>query len=265
MVVKTRCIITCLALLGSAPGYASDLPSAAAETVEVGALPGEARWSFTTAPYLWAASIGGSVAAFGTPVVDVDASFSDLVENLDFGAMFVNELRYEQYGLFTDFIYVKVSGSQGTPHGVFADTVSVDMQTLIFTAAAEYRVVDQPDASLDVMAGARTWSVDADLSFAGGLHGGESYSDGDTWVDAIAGVKGRINMTPEVYLSGWAMAGGGSSEFMWDVWGGLGYAFNERSSMIIGYRGTGVDYSNDEGFVFDVIQHGPVLGAVFQF
>ena len=32
----------------------------------------------------------------------------------------------------------------------------------------------------------------------------------------------------------------------------------------LGYRALGVDYEND-GFVYDVVQHGPVLGMVFRF
>jgi hypothetical protein len=34
--------------------------------------------------------------------------------------------------------------------------------------------------------------------------------------------------------------------------------------MTVGYRGLGVDYS-DDGYVLDITQHGPILGAMFQF
>lgn len=39
----------------------------------------------------------------------------------------------------------------------------------------------------------------------------------ELWVDALGGLKGRVNITPEIYLSGWAMAGGGSSDFMTSI------------------------------------------------
>jgi hypothetical protein len=249
-----RCLLGAAALLAGA-GAAS-----AADEVVQEQPPVSDDWTFTTAAYLWAAGIDGTVGQFGLPPVEVDASFSDILDHLDFGAMFVSELRKDQYGLFTDFIYIKLSGSRGTPLGIVADSVSVDVQSLTFTGAGEYRIVDQPDASLDLMAGARVWSVDTDVSV-----GGATVSDGDTWVDALAGVKGRVNLTPEIYLSGWAMAGGGSSDFMWDLWGGVGYEFNDRFSAVLGYRGLGVDYSNDDGFLYDVVQHGPIIGAVFRF
>ena len=46
--------------------------------------------------------------------------------------------------------------------------------------------------------------------------------------------------------------------------GGGGYQFTDSFSAVIGYRAAGVDYEND-GFVYDVVQHGPILGAVFRF
>jgi hypothetical protein len=57
---------------------------------------------------------------------------------------------------------------------------------------------------------------------------------------------------------------GVNSDFTWDVMGALGYEVTDSISMIGGYRALGVDYA-DGDFVFDVVQHGPILGAVFRF
>ena len=35
-------------------------------------------------------------------------------------------------------------------------------------------------------------------------------------------------------------------------------------SAVVGYRAAGVDYEND-GFVYDTVQQGPIIGAVFRF
>ena len=66
----------------------------------------------------------------------------------------------------------------------------------MFTAAGEYRLIDRPGATLEVMAGARIWSVETELSLGVGSLGRVSAGDGDTWVDAMAGLKGRFDMTP---------------------------------------------------------------------
>jgi len=51
----------------------------------------------------------------------------------------------------------------------------------------------------------------------------------------------------------------------WDVAAGLGYRFNDRISSVLGYRVLGVNYRNDHGFVFDVVQHGPILKLSVRF
>ena len=78
-------------------------------------------------------------------------------------------------------------------------------------------------------------------------------------------MKGRCPINPQFYLTSWALIGGGaSSDLVWDVMGGVGYQFTDSFSAVIGYRAAGVDYAND-GFVYDVVQQGPILGAVFRF
>ena len=47
-------------------------------------------------------------------------------------------------------------------------------------------------------------------------------SDSDTWVDALGGVRGVFNITPKLYLTGWALVGAGGADIDWDVAGGLG-------------------------------------------
>jgi opacity protein-like surface antigen len=131
--------------------------------------------------------------------------------------------------------------------------------------AAEYRLIEAEGGFLDALAGARVWSVDAEIDFSG-LAINATGSDSETWVDPIVGIKGRLNLSPDFFFTSWGMIGGFgvSSDFMWDVMGGLGYEASDSISLVLGYRGRGIDYEND-GFVFDVALHGPILGAVFRF
>lgn len=228
------------------------------------ATPIEHPWTLTVVPYFWAAGLNGDMGVGGLPPVGVDASFSDIIDHLDFALAGITELRKGRFGLFSDLLYVDLGGEPATPHGILADSVSLDAKTLIFTAAAEYRLVDAPTGNLDVMIGARVWSVQNGLTFNGGPLNGISRSDTETWVDALAGVKGRIILTPKIFLTGWGMLGGGSSEFMWDVWGAAGYQFTDQFSMTLGWRALGDDYKND-GFVFDVTQQGPMFTAAYTF
>jgi hypothetical protein len=58
--------------------------------------------------------------------------------------------------------------------------------------------------------------------------------------------------------------GGGGADVDWDVALGLGYKFNDTISAVAGYRALGVNYEND-GFVFDVVQQGPIVGVAIHF
>ena len=83
------------------------------------------------------------------------------------------------------------------------------------------------------------------MNAANGPLGGHDFSEGGTWVDALAG--------------------GGSSDWMWDLWGGVGCQVTDQFSALVGYCGTGVRYDNGDGFLFDVVEQGPVVGAVYRF
>ncbi|WP_223216447.1 hypothetical protein [Rhizobium mesosinicum] len=224
----------------------------------------ESGWTFTFAPYFWAAGLSGDVAQFGLPTVDVDMSFSDIFEHLDFGAMAIGEARYDRYSIFGDIIYTKISGSAGTPRGIVASEVEVSTETFAGLLGVGYSIIDDNTSRLDVVGAARVWSVDTDISFSGGVLDGVTRSDGATWVDAMAGFRGNYSITPEIYLTGWGLIGAGQADLDWDVAAAIGYRFNDTVSAVVGYRALGVDFS-DDGFVFDVVQQGPILGLVMHF
>ena len=224
----------------------------------------EQGWTFAVAPYFWAAGMSGDIAQFGPPTVDVDTSFSDILKNLDFAAMAIAEARYDRYSIFGDLMYVKLSAGSATPRGIVADSVDVTSETFSGLIGAGYSILQSDAGQLDIVGGARVWSVNTDIDFHGGFLDGRSPSDGATWVDGLAGVRGNYSLTPKVYLTGWGMVGAGGAKVDWDVAGGLGYRFNDRFSAVAGYRALGVNYNND-GFIFDVVQQGPIMGLVMRF
>jgi hypothetical protein len=57
-------------------------------------------WSFTVAPYFWAAGIEGDVGV-GDRQAEIDVDFSEIRENLKFGAMMLAEARKDRYGIFS--------------------------------------------------------------------------------------------------------------------------------------------------------------------
>lgn len=237
--------------------YSPMTPQAQQTTTEDG-------WTFSFAPYFWAAGLHGEVGQLGLPTVDVDASFSDILDHLDFGAMAMGEARNGPYSIFGDVMYSKISGQAGTPRGILATDVELKSETFAGLLGVGYSLLENNGARLEVVGGLRVWSVESQLSFSGGVLDGRSRSDEETWVDGLAGFRGTYSLTPEIYLTGWGFIGAGGANLDWDVAAAIGYRFSDTISATAGYRALGVDYSND-GFVFDAVQQGPVLGLVVRF
>lgn len=251
------------AMTASAPLMAADLETSTPPAA-VADQPLPPQWSFEVAPYFWAASLSGQVASFGASGANVDMNFAEILGDLDFSAMVAGEARYGRFSLTTELIYLKLSTDETTPLGILVSDIDLDSTTTAATALAGYSVLERPNIRLDVLAGARLWSVENTLNFNGGFFGGRSFNDSATWVDAMGGVRARFDFADRFYLTGTALAGGGSSNFGWDLMGGVGYEFSRHFSAFGGYRALGVDYQ-DGGFEFDVTIQGPILGGVIRF
>lgn len=248
-------------LLVVLPARAADVVSVMAPELNTTEKDG---WTFAFSPYFWAAGLSGDTAQFGLPSVHIDADFGDILDDLDFAAMAIGEARYGRYSIFGDIMYTKISSGSATPRGILADDVDVSSQTFAALVGAGYSILQSDRGTLDVVAGARVWYVNTDISFSGGILDGRQRSDSATWVDGLAGLRGKYSLTDRIYLTGWGLVGGGGANVDWDVAGGIGYEFNKTVSAVLGYRALGVDYSSD-GFVFDVVQQGPILGVVMHF
>ncbi|MBY3027080.1 hypothetical protein [Rhizobium leguminosarum] len=253
--------LAALGLISPSFGHAAELTPLVTDAKVSGTPDG---WQFTVAPYLWIAGISGDTAAFGLPEAHIDSSFSDVFQNLDFAVMAAAEARYDRFSIIGDVIYTKLGADANTRNGLLATSVDVTSKTFAGLLGVGYAVLDGPSGFLDVVAGARVWSVDTTIGFNGGILGGREASDGATWIDAMAGIRGNYFLTPEIYLTGWGLVGTGGADVDWDVQLGLGYKFSDTISAVAGYRALGVDY-NDDGFVFDVVQQGPILGLAIRF
>lgn len=270
---RFRSLFAAAVLVGALQTSAS---AADIEVAEPPATPVEPtnEWRFAIAPYFWAAGLSGDVGVFGRQPVHVDMSFSDIFDNLRFGGMTVAEAHNGTWGIFGDFIYVKVKADESITRSIrgvpVALAASVETSTFTGTLLGEYRAYSTESVSLDLMAGARIWSVDneinASLTVDGPPLAAFSGSDGSTWVDPMIGAKARFNTGTPWFFNGWGMIGGfgAGSDLTWDVMAGVGYEWNNRVSSLIGYRALGVDYEN-EGFVYDTVEQGPFMGLAITF
>ncbi|MDW3225360.1 MAG: hypothetical protein R8G34_21145 [Paracoccaceae bacterium] len=223
-------------------------------------------WNYRITPYLWGAGQTGVVQyGSGLPPVDVDLSFSDILENLDLAGMIILNANKGRYGLTFDYQYVNLN-SEGVTPGTNFGSAEVDSISSIGTILGEYRVRDSQKTTLWAGGGLRYWNVSTDLNLSAGTQPATSASSGDNWFDPVLGLRGRTNITDRWFATGWAYAGGfgAGSDAMVDVLGGVGYEFTDAVSGVFGYRYLSVD-RDEPDFLYDVEQQGFMAGVSFNF
>ena len=223
-------------------------------------------WEFQISPYAWFVSLDGKAATIrGLPSVDVDANFSDVWDNKNFGALTVLEARRDRFGLKADLIYLDLEASKGTPGPLFSGT-DAEFKTFVSTVSGTYRPFVEGRTWLDVLAGARIWVTDTEITLNSNVLPNLSADEKETWVDPIVGTRGTYDLGSGFSLSGYGDIGGFgvSSDLTYQIYGGVGYRFKEWFSAELGYRVLDVDYE-DDGFVYDLTMYGPTAGFRFWF
>lgn len=233
------------------------------------------RWTYRAAPYLWSTSFDGSVSHAQLPLgFRADSNFGDAWKDLDvdkIGGMGAFEARKGRHGILVDGLYAKLSTTVQAP--LMGAQLPARLKLRAATGLVAYRYGWLEDASghLDLVAGARVWSVRTRIGYAAPVplpppipqqYSGQQKAD---WVDLQVGLKGRRAFANRTFVGGWALAGRGESDLSTDVMLLAGYAFNDRTSAVAGYRWLSSDYASSNGFSFDTTLHGPGLGLEYQF
>jgi hypothetical protein len=109
-----------------------------------------------------------------------------------------------------------------------------------FTAAIGYTVYRKAASNVDVFGGARLFGVDDYLNNQVTYPGipGQTSSVGESrlYMDAVAGVRGRIGVGGAWYLPYYADLGAGGAGFSWQENSGLGYDFGKAGAVSVTYR-----------------------------
>jgi len=241
--------------------------------------PAESAWEFQVTPYLWAISMDGNVTVKGLEA-DVDLSFHDIWDELNFGFMLAYEARKGNWGLWGDTIYANLGDTNvsGGPRGKINidPTVNVFWQGLGgYYRLGTWDLADapgkkKPSVTVDTYFGLRYTYLDLKLDFNGVFQGRvNDVSENKSWVEPLLGVRTIWDLS-ERWTATLAGDIGGvafGSDFAWDAFGLIGYRFNlfgdKNARFLAGYRALSQDYTDGNGrdkFKWDVTLHGPILG-----
>lgn len=214
------------------------------------------HWSFDTSLNLFLAGLSGDVTVKGQPA-KVDASFGDILENLEASAAGRVTVGYDRWFLSTEFSYLKL--------GVSVPAASLGVKQWLVEPSLGYKFCD----SFQVFAGARYNSIDANVNFTGplGLVRGGIHD----WWDPIIGtqislpiIANKLTFDGRFDVGGF----GAGSDLTWQAFPYLNWRFAKWGSAQFGYRWLGTDYSTGSGaskFKYDVVAQGPQLGLTVHF
>lgn len=237
-------------------------------------------WTVDVVPYLWLPVPQGDTTVRGhTAHLHHDLGDTlDLLFDGNFsviGGMGRVEAWKGKLLFTTNVVYLHVDAEETTTAlGVKTD---VPFEFLHTEFGAGYRLSTwslgssvRPSMSVDALAGGRYVFLESGITITG-PRGREVDVERDVdWLEPYVG--GRVLLTlAERFTFGVQGDIGGfgaGSQFTWNVEGVFLYRVARLVSLGIGYRALDVDYQRGSGttkFKFDMLIHGPLLGAVFHF
>lgn len=230
-------------------------------------VPASTGWQFSVSPYFWMAGIKGDVGAFSNlPPSSIDVGFGDIFSHLNGPTAFVaGEAWSGRFGILADVQYLMIKADATTPGPLFGSAM-LKQWNFNSTVAGAYRFVDSSTASVDALAGVRIFHIENQIDLSGGLLPPRSNSIGDTWATPVIGGRLTLPFANGFLFNAYADVGGFgiSSDWTWQVYGGMGYRFKNWLSLYAGYRYLDVRHRNG-GFLYDVSQQGPLVSVQFSF
>ena len=243
-IMKSIGLATAVAVLGTQTSFAQ-----------------ERNWDYTATIYLF---MPETVTTIGS--TESTLSFSDALDNLDFAFMGAFEANNGQWGFIADYMYMDLTFNGDTPGPVFSGTeTSVTLK--VFSGYAAYRVLENADATVDLLGGFRWFGVDSKISLVGGPGPGPapSVSADEDWIDPVIGARSRFRLSDRWFGTAAFDYGGFSSDSeTWQVLLTAGYEINEKWTVQGGYRYLDVDHDIN-GTDFNLSQSGLVLGGSYKF
>lgn len=222
----------------------------------------ESSWRHTIVVYFMGAGLDGE-SQVGPVTADIDASFSDILENLEFGAMGAYSARKGPWGFNLDAIFMGLGGDATGPVGTRFD---VDVDELVVSADVSFRFNDR----FETLAGLRYNSLD--MTVAVQTPGGATAeaSQKEEWVDPYVGARLTAPFAGQwaFVLRGDVGGFGVGSDLAWQAVARFEWRVSDSASISIGYRIYDVDYADGAGsdlFRYDVATSGPLAGMSWSF
>ncbi len=230
-------------------------------------------WHFKLAPYIWVPAQDGDITVKGNSVpvdLSVADTFDTVTDNFNLGLTLRGEVTRKEWSILADIMYLSLEVDD-VP--LESGPTSVRQDQGIFEFAAAYEVTsgsfsndsgEHAKFSFAPLAGVRIHYLSLELEPSGAAE----VSRDKGWVDAFVGFRTSVSFTDSFSVFARADVGAGGSDFTWNALAGVEYRFNSWGSLVAGYRGLDLDYSDGSGpgqFSYDMLLHGPFVGMEVRF
>ena len=227
-----------------------------------------ADWQHTVFIYGMGAGIDGD-AQIGPVEVGIDASMSDVLDALEFGAMLAYRADNGTWSFTGDATFMGLGGhdTRAAPGGgEVKGEIDVDQTTLMGTFGRRWT------DHLEFLFGLAYVDLSMDLSVqsaSGGPLDVAASRDAD-WIDPTLGLRYErpIGDDWRVVLRGDIGGFGVGSDFMYHLLAGAGWQASDAVNLFLGYRLISYDYEegqNQNYMRFDLTEQGPMLGVGISF
>lgn len=236
-------------------------------------------WNYFASAYLTSTSIDAKSTApspKGDMTVDIDASFSDLLENLDYGLSGLFIARKGKVSINLDLFFVGLSFDEKSVSVNLPPSVTPTLKAKIEMDLREhefylgYAAFDSyPD--IEVISGIRY--IDQDISVKLTTDSGQQkFNIGDNWFDPFVGLRyyGPIANKWNLYLRGDIGGFGVGSDFVWRADAGITYRFDRNWEAAFFYKALDIDYKTGTSgtssiYKWDGTESGLTLGIGYYF
>jgi hypothetical protein len=227
---------------------------------------------FSVVTYIWGSELTGTIAS-DTASADVDASFSDILDQLNLGVMVAAGGRWGRFVTLFDGMWLELESEKdgSTVHAgpITLGPGEVDAQLHQGTADLKlgYRILEPTAArpiSVDLLAGGRYWHVRSEIDIDLSPLPGRDFDDTTRWLDGVVGARVAFELARGWQfvvmgdVGGWDI--GSASHNTWQVMGLLGVDLSEKWGLRAGYRALSVERD-----LADLEFRGPIIGALYRF
>lgn len=230
--------------------------------ISISATKAQTDWEFDASVFMWFAGIDGTIG-IANAEEQVDASPSDILENLEFAFPVHFEMRNPDVSLIADVMYLGVGQDVDiqvtTPHNTITNTGEMDLDQWVVEGAFGYRISQK----FEVLASLRYYDIKVGM-----IINDTTTSNNENWYDGYIGARYITDFAKDWYTTIRADIGMGGSNFAWYGDAEVGYRFSELFSLAFGYRILSLDYETGSGvhyFKYDAICQGFNVAAVFSF